>query len=149
MGSWGSAFNLIAWVYLGIAVLTAWRLVQAGRATFDDELTAADRRLVGATAFYLVTPLGVVLHELGHAVLVWTLGGRIVGWHFLFYWGYVVPDRSFGAYGDFGVALAGNLVTLAIGVLAVRQVLQRPANAAWNFFWWRLAEIQLSMVLLF
>ncbi len=149
MGSWGSAFNLIAWVYLGIAVLTVWRLAQSGKATFDDELTAADRRLVGDSAFYLVTPLAVALHELGHSVVVWAFGGRIVAWHFLFYWGYVVPSRSFGAYGDLGVALAGNLVTLAIGLLAARRVLVRPANAAWNFFWWRLAEIQLSIVLVF
>jgi tetratricopeptide (TPR) repeat protein len=60
-----------------------------------------------------------------------------------------VPNRSFGSYGDLAVALAGNLVTLAIGLLAAWLVLRRPANAAWNFFWWRLAEIQLSMVLVF
>ena len=149
MGSWGSAFNLIAWFYLGIAALTVWRLVRAGRATFDDELTAGDWRLVGEAAFYLVTPAAVVLHELGHAAVVWAFQGRIVAWHFLFYWGYVVPSRSFGAYGDLAVALAGNLVTLALGLLAGWRVFGRPANAAWNFFWWRFAEIQLSMVLVF
>ncbi|MHB1846780.1 MAG: hypothetical protein ACYCWW_18315, partial [Deltaproteobacteria bacterium] len=116
---------------------------------FDDRFTSEDRRLVGAAAFYLVTPLGVALHELGHAVVIWLFGGHIVDFHFLFYWGYVVPDRSFGPYGDLAVALAGNLVTVAIGALALRHVLRSPANAARNFFWRRIADIHLSMALVF
>ncbi len=149
MGAWASAFNLIAWGYVAIAGWTIVRLLRAGKATFDDELTLSDRRLVGAAAFYLATPIGVVLHELGHCVVVWLFGGRIVDWHFLFYWGYVVPNRSFGDYGDFAVALAGNLVTVAIGAAALLHVLRRPANAAWNLFWLRIAEIHLSMALVF
>ncbi len=149
MGSWGAAFNLISFAYLAIAGLTTLRLFRGARSAFDDEFTAADHRLVGATAFYLVAPLGVVLHELGHAVVIWLFGGRVVDWHFLFYWGYVVPDRSFGPYGDLAVALAGNLVTVAIGALALRHLLRSPRNAAWNFFWRRVADIHLSMALVF
>ncbi len=149
MPTWAGVFNGIAWVYVGIAGWTVLRLLRSGRAAFDQELTPAGRRLVGAAAFYLATPPAVVLHELGHCVAVWLLGGRIVGWHFLFYWGYVVPDRSFGAYGDLFVALAGNLVTVAIGAAALVKVFRRPGRASWNFFLARIAEIQLSIALVF
>lgn len=148
MANWSSAFNLVSWVYLGIAALTVQRLWRAGALTFDDELTAADRRLVGAAAFYLATPIAVALHEFGHAAVVWALGGQIVDVHFMFYWGYVVPKRSFGDYGDLAVALAGNVVSVALGLAAARRVLHHPGRAAWNFFWWRFAEIQLSIALL-
>ena len=147
MSNWASAFNLISWVYLGVAALTLHRLWRAGPKTFDEDFTAADRRLVGAAAFYLATPIAVALHELGHAVVVWAFGGHIVDVHFMLYWGYVVPDRSFGDYGDLAVALAGNLVSVGIGLWAARRVLAHPRRSAWNFFWWRIAEIQLSIAL--
>jgi tetratricopeptide (TPR) repeat protein len=149
MGSWGTAFNVISLVYAGVAVLTLVRLLRRGRAVFGAPLRPDDARLLSAAAFYLLTPLAVALHEMGHAVLVYALGGRIVDVHFLLYWGYVVPDRSFGPYGDLAVALAGNLVTLALGLGAAWLELRRPSKAAVNLIFARLAEIQLSMVLVF
>jgi hypothetical protein len=148
MGSWGTAFNLISLFYAGVAVLTLVRLVRRGRAVLGEPLRPDDARLLSATAFYLVTPLAVALHELGHAAVVYALGGRIVDVHFLLYWGYVVPDRSFGPYGDLAVALAGNLVTLALGLITAWFELERPSRAAVNLLLARFAEIQLSMVLI-
>jgi len=149
MGLWGTAFNVLSLIYAGVALLTLGRLLRRGRSVFHEPLRLDDARLLSAAAFYLLTPLAVALHELGHAALVYALGGRIVDVHFMLYWGYVVPSRSFGPYGDFAVALAGNLVTLAIGLAAAWFELRRPVGAAWNLLWARLAEIQLSMVLIF
>src|SRR5450755_2864885 len=114
MGSWGSAFDLVSLFYGAIAVLTLYRLIRQRREVFDDRFSALDRGLVAATAFYLLTPPAVALHELGHAIAIWVLGGRVLEYHFLFYWGFVV-HRSLGAYNDLAVALAGNLVTIAVG----------------------------------
>jgi hypothetical protein len=149
MGAWGTAFNWISLFYAGVAALTSIRLLQRGKAVFGEPLQPADARLLSAAAFYLLTPIAVAFHELGHVALVYALGGRIVGVHFLLYWGYVVPDRSFGPYGDLAVALAGNLVTLGLGLGAAWLELERPSRAALNLVWARLAEIQLSMVLVF
>jgi hypothetical protein len=149
MGAWGTAFNWISLFYAGVAALTSIRLLRRGKAVFGEPLQSADSRLLSAAAFYLLTPIAVALHELGHVVLVYALGGRIVGVHFLLYWGYVVPDRSFGPYGDFAVALAGNVVTLGLGLAAAWLELRRPSRAAVNLICARLAEIQLSMVLVF
>lgn len=46
-------------------------------------------------AFYIAVPIGVLLHELGHALVVWAYGGRVVEFGFFFFWGYVLPDRVF------------------------------------------------------
>jgi hypothetical protein len=149
MGPLGTAFNLLSLLYAGVAMVTIWRLVVSRHRLFQEPLRPDMARLLSATAFYLLTPVAVALHELGHAVAVYALGGRIVDVHFMLYWGYVVPSQSFGPYGDFAVALAGNLVTLGIGLGAAWVQLRRPRRAAVNLLLGRLAEIQLSMVLVF
>jgi hypothetical protein len=147
MGPWASAFNLVSVFYGLIAVLTLYRLFRRQREAFDDRFSASDRGLIAATAFYLLTPPAVALHELGHAVAIWALGGRVLDYHFLFYWGYVV-HRSLGAYGDLVVALSGNLVTIGLGAWAAWRVMARPQNAAKNYLWRKFAEIQLSLALI-
>ncbi len=149
MGALGTAFNLLSLLYTGVALLTLGRLVANRRTVFAEPLRSDSARLISAAAFYLLTPIAVALHELGHAALVYALGGRIVDVHFMLYWGYVVPSQSFGPYGDFVVALAGNAVTLGIGLGAAWLALNRPRRAAVNLLLARLGEIQLSMVLVF
>ena len=147
MGAWGSTFNLLSFLYMGIAVVTMARLLRLGPKAFAEPLDAARQRLLSSASFYVLTPVAVALHELGHAALIVALGGSVVDYHFMLYWGYVIPDRSFGTYGDFAVALAGNVVTALIGAAAAVASLRWPRRAAWNVLWVRLAEIQLSMVL--
>jgi hypothetical protein len=148
MGLWASAFNLVSLFYAAIALLTLFRLVRRRREAFDDRFSATDRGLIAAVAFYLLTPPAVALHELGHAVAIWLLGGRVLDFHFLFYWGFVV-HQSLGPYADLAVALAGNLVTIGLGGRAAWWVLHHPRNAATNFLWRKFAEIQLSLALVF
>jgi len=147
MGSWASAFDLVSLFYGAIAILTLYRLFRRRREVFDERFSAADRGLVAATAFYLLTPPAVALHELGHAIAIWLLGGKVLDYHFLFYWGLVV-HHSLGAYQDLAIALAGNLVTIGLGAGAAWWVLKHPRNASWNFLWRKFAEIQLSLALI-
>ena len=147
MGDWGNSFNLISIVYLGIAAYTVARLLRLGPGAFAEPLAGERPRLIAAASFYVLTPVAVALHELGHAAAIWALGGQVIDYHYILYWGYVVPSQSFGPAGDFAVALAGNLVTLAVGLGAALAVLWAPGRAAWNLLWGRLAEVQLSMVL--
>jgi tetratricopeptide (TPR) repeat protein len=144
-------FDIVAIVYGFFAVGVMVQLWRNGRRTFDDQFTAHDRRLAGSATFYLVVPFAVGLHELGHVVATWALGGHIAEWRYMFYWGYVVPERStpFAPWEDAVTAAAGNLVTLALGFGAIAWTLRQPINAAWNFARLELARILLWLTLAF
>lgn len=151
VGTFGTVNNLISLFYAFVAVGVAVRLVRAGRRTFDAVFTNDDRRLAGAAAFYLATPFTVVLHELGHAVATWALGGRIADYHFMIYWGWVLPERfpPFSHAENTVITLAGNVVSLAIGYGLIAWTWKQPFNAAWNFGRLELARVILGLVLVF
>jgi tetratricopeptide (TPR) repeat protein len=145
----GTAFDVIAILYALFAVGVVVKLWRGGRATFDDHFTPQDRRLAGAATFYLLVPVAVGLHELGHAVATWALGGHVADFHFMLYWGWVLParDPAFLPWEMAFTAAAGNLVTLAMGFGAVLWTTRRPHNAAWNFVRLELARILLWLTL--
>jgi tetratricopeptide (TPR) repeat protein len=68
-------------------------------------------------AFYVFIPLGVFLHEGGHALATWSVGGQVVDFQWRVFWGYIVPAGSFTPLQDWWIALAGNLVSIALGLL--------------------------------
>jgi hypothetical protein len=125
-----SLFNVLAVVYALVAVQVLRRLRAAGRATFDDQVTPEDRRLITELAFFVLTPPAVALHELGHAVATWLYGGRVVSFWFAFYWGSVLPDRTppFSPAEHAVIAAAGPLVTLALGFGTIAWALARPGR---------------------
>lgn len=77
---------------LMLAVIGGAALVDVVRnrqALFDDRLTMDERQRLTRLALFVLVPLSVILHELGHAVMVKAFGGQIVGWGFYLYYGYV------------------------------------------------------------
>ena len=151
MDAFGTVNNVISLFYAFLAVGVVFRLVRAGRRTFDSVFTNDDRRLAGAAAFYLATPFTVVLHELGHCAATWALGGRITDYHFMIYWGWVMPERfpPFSPVENTVITLAGNLVSLGIGAGLILWTWKQPLNAAWNFARLELARVILGLVLVF
>ncbi len=80
----------------------------------------------------LLTPPLVWLHECGHAAAMRLYGAPDPQIHFFLYWGYVTASTPFTPLQSFVVALAGPLVTWALGwaLLAVALLLPlRPAVA--------------------
>jgi hypothetical protein len=75
------------------------------------------QQLAGGVAFFLLTPVSVLLHEYGHMAAAWSTASRVLGLHYFFYWGYVeyVPSSS-SALLAWYVSLAGNFVSYALGV---------------------------------
>jgi tetratricopeptide (TPR) repeat protein len=144
-----TAFDVIAIVYALIAVSVVVKLWRNGRASFDSHFTAQDRRLLGAATFYLLVPIAVALHELGHALATWSVGGHVEDFHFMLYWGWVLParDPAFEPWEMAYTAAAGNAVTLAMGFGAVLWTARRPHTAAWNFVRLELARILLWLTL--
>ncbi|MEA2827254.1 MAG: hypothetical protein QOG43_1693, partial [Actinomycetota bacterium] len=66
-------------VVMGVAALaTLVVLVRARRTFFDLDFTAEDKRLATQAAVFLVAPIVVLIHELGHVVAVLAVGARVV-----------------------------------------------------------------------
>jgi tetratricopeptide (TPR) repeat protein len=112
-----SLFDLISLLYLLRSAAVILRLGRNWRAFWDADLTPADRRLANEAAFYIFIPLGVFLHEAGHALATWQVGGRVVEFQWRVFWGYIIPAGSFTPLEDWWIALSGNLVSIALGLL--------------------------------
>ncbi len=127
-------FAILSLFYVVIGVRFVFQLVRAWRPTFDKQFTVTDRYMVDQAAFFLLVPISVALHELGHAVAVWSLGGEVTGFGFFFFAGYVSYSAPFTDAEQILVAAAGAAVNLvlclgAIGfVLLKRPPLRAPLN---------------------
>jgi len=104
-------------VVLGIgAVLALVALVRSWRSFLDDDFTAADRRVAMQIGVFVVPPVVVLLHELGHAFAVGVVGGQVTNFHYGLFEGAVsfAGDLTNGQV--WFVALAGNLVSIGVGI---------------------------------
>jgi tetratricopeptide (TPR) repeat protein len=118
-----SLFDLISLLYLFRSLQAVLRLVRSWRAFWDADVTGPDRRLANELAFYVFIPLGVFLHEAGHALATWQVGGRVLEFQWRVFWGYIVPVGSFTPLQEWWIALSGNLVSIALGLLPLALLL--------------------------
>ena len=67
----------------GLALLgTLVMIARRWKKFWDDDFTGEDRRLATQAAVFVVPPVVVLIHELGHFFVARLLGGRIVGFHY-------------------------------------------------------------------
>ncbi|MEA2827965.1 MAG: hypothetical protein QOG43_2404, partial [Actinomycetota bacterium] len=92
--------------------------------------TAEDKRLATQAAVFLVAPIVVLIHELGHVVAVLAVGARVVSFHYGFFEGAVGFVGNITPAQDWFVALTGNLfgavTALALVGLGLRGERLRP-----------------------
>ncbi len=143
-------FDLLSLLYVFAGARSIWTAWQKRKGLTDAELTGFDRRMLDQLAFFLLIPIGVFLHELGHALATIQLGGTVDwlggGFHYALFWGYVEPIGRFSLLGFWWIALSGNLVSIAYGLLALP--LLRLARANWQkYFWLSFARTQLGWAL--
>ncbi|MCM8745963.1 hypothetical protein NET03_05410 [Thermomicrobium sp. CFH 73360] len=117
-------FSTLQLVSLAMAALSLRALVRAWRGRqflFAEPLSSAQRSLLVEIALFLVVPLGVLLHEVGHMVAVWLAGGRVTGFGYLLFLGWVEYSDVTSPAGHFWIALSGNVVSLvlALAMLAI------------------------------
>ena len=114
-----SVFDILALLYSVQGLFALWRWIRSWREFWDETVTQAERSLAGQIAFFILIPLGVFLHEAGHAVATWQVGGQVVDFQWRVFWGYVIPLGDFTPLEDWWISLAGPLVSLIVGLLPI------------------------------
>ncbi len=128
-------FALISLFYVILGVRVIFQLVRNFRQTFDRNFTHQDRMLVDQASFFVLLPIAVALHELGHAIAIWLYGGKVLDWGFYGFAGYVAFDpREFTDAQQIVIAAAGTMVNLLLAAIALALVFLRrpPLRAAFN-----------------
>ena len=110
---------LVLLIGLALGAYTAYDLARHWRSFWDDDIRPEDQARAARVAFLLIIPLGVLLHEFGHALAVWQLGGQVRQFNWSYLSGYVVPDRRFDPLGEWWVFFSGNLVSILLPILAL------------------------------
>lgn len=130
-----SPFALISLLYLVLGARVVYQLLRTWRSVFDRNFTASDRTLVDQAAFFVLVPISVAFHELGHAVVIVAFGGEVSSWGYFGFAGFVAYDpRGFSASEQIAVAAAGTVVNLvlAAGALALVFLRRPPMRSAFN-----------------
>jgi hypothetical protein len=112
----GTPADLLSLLYVAVALYTLWQLPGRWGSLTDDIYTDEDRNLAGRVGFLLLTPLGVLVHELAHMAMAALLGGRDISLSFRVYWGYVQYRGQLGPTAEWIVAAAGPAASLALGL---------------------------------
>lgn len=137
-------------VILGIAaVATIVALVRAWGTFWDDDFTLADRRLATQAAVFLLPPVVVLLHELGHYYTAKALNVPVTSFHYGFFEGSVGVRAARTLEQLWLIALNGNLVSvlcaLAFVAVAVGWTdLRRPLR--YTFYVTGIIELVFSLV---
>jgi len=105
---------------LGMAALaTLVMVVRSRRTFFDRRFTAADKRLSTQVAVFVIPPVVVLVHELGHVAAVMAVGARVTGFHYGFFEGAVAYVGDLTAAQTWFVSLAGNVAGIVTGLALV------------------------------
>ena len=120
-------FALISLFYVILGVRVIYQLARNFRQTFDRNFTHEDRMLVDQAAFFVLLPISVALHELGHAIAIWLYGGEVLGWGLRIRRYVAFDPREFTDAQQILIAAAGTAVNLLLAGIAVALVfLKRP-----------------------
>ena len=98
------------------AVLSLVALVRGWRSFVDDDFTVADRRVAMQVSVFLVPPIVVLLHELGHVAAAVAVGAEVAGFHYGLFEGSVTVLGQLTPLQSWFIAVSGNLVSGAVGV---------------------------------
>lgn len=110
--------DLLNLIYLPLMVITIRDLAKNWNSVWDNHLTGKDRFILQKFVIFLLMPIVVYCHEMGHALSIEYFGGKVAEFHFGLFWGFVVPEGQFTADQTVLTFLAGNLVQIVIGLLA-------------------------------
>ena len=144
----GNFFTLISIFYAFRAVQIAVIVVRDWANLRGQNFTPQMKSLAGQASFFLAVPVGVLIHELGHAVFVVLFGGEVVEFGYRVFWGFVRPDRVFLPDQQWLISLAGTLGSLLFG-LAVWLAFKSSSSPTFRFFGLRAFRYQIFFSLVY
>ncbi len=116
MNDYDHLFSLLT---VFISVQTVRELYQKKQQFGDNKITLADRDLATRVALFILVPLGVLLHEIGHSLGTWQVGGKVETFRWFFFSGYIIPSGDFSLGEDWWISFAGNLVSILLAILPI------------------------------
>ncbi|KAA3665162.1 MAG: hypothetical protein DWQ04_02020 [Chloroflexi bacterium] len=143
-----SLFNIFSFIYLfrGLQLLNQLRREWASLKV--EPLTSHKKHLGDQASFFVAVPIGVFLHEGGHALAVWLFGGQVIEFGYRVFWGYVLPQGVFTASQDWFISLAGTLGNLMFG-LVLWFLLRNHISSSYRYFALRAFRFQLHFALIY
>lgn len=112
-------FDLISFIAGLICIQTLLQLSQNWSKFWDAQVTFKDQELAQRLAIFVLIPIGVLLHEIGHSLATWQVGGTVSTLQWRFYWGYIITSGNFGSVEYWWIAFSGNLVSILLGLLPI------------------------------
>ncbi|NJL42313.1 MAG: hypothetical protein HC935_00630 [Pseudanabaena sp. SU_2_4] len=114
-----TSFDLISVFAVLIAAQTLGQLSQNWANFWDDRVTWQDREIAQRLAIFILIPIGVLLHEIGHSLATWEVGGTVTTFQWRFYWGFMIPSGNFTSAESWWISFSGNLVSIILGLLPI------------------------------
>ncbi len=142
-------FTILSIILSLVAIRVLVSTVRDRKQLFDQNFTPQDRQRLSEAAFFLLLPISVFLHEVGHAVTVLAFGGQVVDFGYYLFFGYVQYQGAFTPSHVFWVALSGNLVSIVLGLLAIAVPLLRRLSPPVTYMLFVFGAIDLANSLLF
>ncbi len=144
------SFMIVTGILLGlISIRTFVNLIRHWHETFDSDFTPSDRQRLSEVAFFVLLPLSVVFHELGHAVTILHYGATITGYGWYFFYGFVEYSGFLTFAQVFWIALAGNIVSVVLGLIAIAIPVLWPRRPPINYTLFVFGAISIANSLIF
>jgi hypothetical protein len=137
---------------LFMALIAGTSLVDVARnhrALFDDRFTLDERQRLMRFALFVLVPLSVMAHEGGHALFVKLFGGKVVGFGFYLYYGFVQHVGRYTPIELAWIAFAGTLVNVILAFGAIGWAWFRPGRAAVNYVLFIFGALEIANALIF
>jgi hypothetical protein len=138
-------------IVFGLALLgTLFMVARNWRSFWDADFTAEDRRLATQCSVFVVPPVVVLVHELGHIVGARMVGGRVLGFHYGLIEGSVTVARGLSDISFWWVALSGNVTGAGLGMalaLAGAKVERLPRALRRVFIFGGLLQVMYQLVM--
>lgn len=112
-------FNFITLLATLVFIYTLWELSVNWSTFWDKKVTIADQRLASQVAVFLLVPIGVLLHEVGHSIATWQVGGTVETFRWFIFSGYIIPAGNFSSWESWWISFAGNLVSIILIILPI------------------------------
>ncbi len=144
------SFMIVTGILLGlISIRTLFTVIRDRNQIFDNDFTASDRQRLSEAAFFILLPLSVVFHELGHAVTVLAFHAQVTGYGWYVFYGFVEYSGFLTNAQVFWIALAGNLVSVLLGLIAIAIPVLWPRRAPINYLLFIFGVISIANSLIF